>query len=49
MAVENMDRSIEACVYEAVMHQPIDTTARALLMTEYSLTFEWFMEDEIKE
>lgn len=49
MAVESMDRSIESCIYEAVMHQPIDTIARALLMAEYNLTFEWFMEDEIKE
>lgn len=49
MAVGNTQRSIEACVYEEVMHQPIDTIARALLMTEYNLTFEWFMEDGIKE
>lgn len=45
MAVENADRTIEQCIYEEVMHQPIDVIARALLMTEYNLTFEWFMED----
>lgn len=45
MAVENADRSIEQCIYEEVMHQPIDVIAHALLMAEYNLTFEWFMED----
>lgn len=45
MAVENEDRNIEQCIYEEVMHQPIDVIARALLMAEYNLAFEWFMED----
>lgn len=49
MAVENTQRSVETCIYEEVMHQPIDTIARALLMTEYDLTFEWFLEDEDSE
>lgn len=49
MDVENKDKTIERCVYDEVMHQPIDVIARALLMTEYNLTFEWFLEDEDSE
>lgn len=45
MAVECSERSVEACVFEEVMHQPVEVVARALLMSEYGLDFNWFMED----